>query len=69
MAKRGKMPFIAGKQYGDAPEPDADDMAGGPAATMPQLAPAAPPVGLASRKRSEAATKGPAARAPRGRGY
>lgn len=69
MAKRGKMPFIAGKQYGDAPEPDADDMAGGPAGTMPQLAPTPPPAPVSSRKRAEATTKGPAARPPRGRGY
>lgn len=66
MAKRGKMPFIAGKQYGDS---DADDMAGGPPATMPQLAPTPPPAPLSSRKREEAATKGPPARAPRGGRY
>jgi hypothetical protein len=56
---RKKGPFIAGKQYGDPEEPDADDMAGGPSADVPKTFSGPPPKPFGSMKKD----KGPRAKA------
>lgn len=61
MAKKSN-PFIAGKQYGDVEddpaEPDADDMAGKPSATMPKVQSGPAPKAFGSKKKDKVRAKG-----------